>query len=147
MAEVTRLLTIAAPREAVWAVLADFDRIVDWAHDVDHSCLLTDRASGVGAVRRIQQGANTVTETVVDWDEPTRLAYRIDGLPPLFRRVVNRWDLAEDEDGTQACLTVEVVPVRPPATVVAWLAARMVGGVIARMLDNLLAEVVRGGGW
>ena len=47
MAEVTRSLTIAAPRKAVWAVLADFDRIVDWAHDVDHSCLLTDRTSGV----------------------------------------------------------------------------------------------------
>ena len=141
MAEVTRSLTIAAPRKAVWAVLADFDRIVDWAHDVDHSCLLTDRASGVGAVRRVQQGANTVTETVVDWDEPIRLAYRIDGLPPLFRQVINRWDLAEDEDGTQASLTVEVVPVRPPATVVAWLAARVVGRVNARMLSNLQAQV------
>jgi uncharacterized protein YndB with AHSA1/START domain len=141
MAEVTRSLTIAAPRKAVWAVLADFDRIVDWAHDVDHSCLLTDRASEVGAVRRIQQGANTVTETVVDWDEPIRLTYRIDGLPPLFRQVINRWDLAEDEDGTQVCLTVEVVPVRPLAAVVARLAARMVGRVNARMLDDLQAEV------
>ena len=141
MVEVTRSLTIAAPRNAVWTALADFDRIVDWAHDVDHSCLLPDRASGVGAVRRVQQGANTVTETVVDWDEPIRLAYRIDGLPPLFRQVINRWDLAEDEDGTQASLTVEVVPVRPPATVVAWLAARVVGRVNARMLSSLQAQV------
>ena len=141
MAEVTRSLTIAAPRESIWVVLADFDRIVDWAHDVDHSCLLTDRASGVGAVRRIQQGANTVTETVVDWDEPTRLAYRIDGLPPLFRRVINRWDLVEGEYGTRASLTVEVVPVRPPATVVARLAAWMVGRVNARMLSNLQTQV------
>ena len=141
MAEVTRSLTIAAPREAVWAVLADFDRIVDWAHDVDHSCLLTDQASGVGAVRRVQQGANTVTETVVDWDEPVRLAYRIDGLPPLFRRVTNRWDLADDGDGTRASLTVEVVPVRLPSTVVARLAARMVGRVNARMLSDLQTQV------
>ena len=141
MAEVTRSLTIAATRNAVWTALADFDRIVDWAHDVDHSCLLTDRASGVGAVRRVQQGANSFTETVIDWDEPIRLAYRIDGLPPLFRQVINRWDLAEDEDGTQASLTVEVVPVRPPATVVAWLAARVVGRVNARMLSNLQAQV------
>ena len=141
MAEVTRSLTIAAPRKTVWAVLADFDRIVDWAHDVDHSCLLTDRASGVGAVRRIQQGANTVTETVVDWDEPIRLAYQIDGLPPLFRQVINRWDLADDEDGARVSLTVEVVPVRSPAAVVARLAARMVGRVNARMLSNLQTQV------
>ena len=141
MAEVTRSLTVVAPRKAVWTVLADFDRIVDWAHDVDHSCLLTDRTSGVGVVRRIQQGANTVTETVVDWDEPIRLAYQIDGLPPLFRRVINRWDLADDEDGTQASLTVEVVPVRSPAAVVARLAARMVGRVNARRLSNLQTQV------
>ena len=141
MTEVTRSLTIAAPRKTVWAVLADFDRIVDWAYDVDHSCLLTDRASGVGAVRRIQQGATTVTETVIDWDEPIRLAYRIDGLPPLFRRVINRWDLAEGENGTRASLTVEVVPVRLPATVGARLAAWMVGRVNARMLSDLQAQV------
>ena len=141
MAEVTRSLTIAAPRKTVWAVLADFDRIVDWAHDVDHSCLLTDRASGVGAARRVQQGANTVTETVVDWDEPIRLAYQIDGLPPLFRQVINRWDLADDEDGARVSLTVEVVPVRSPAAVVARLAARMVGRVNARMLSNLQTQV------
>ena len=141
MAEVTRSLTIAATRNAVWTALADFDRIVDWAHDVDHSCLLTDRASGVGAVRRVQQGANSFTETVIDWDEPIRLAYRIDGLPPLFRQVINRWDLAEDEDGARVSLTVEVVPVRPPATVVARLAAWMVGRVNARMLSNLQAQV------
>ena len=141
MAEVTRSLTIAASRKAVWAVLADFDRIVDWAHDVDHSCLLTDRASGVGAVRRIQQGANAVTETVVDWDEPIRLAYRIGGLPPLFRQVINRWDLADDEDGVRVSLTVEVVPVRSPAAVVARLAARKVGRVNARMLSNLQTQV------
>jgi len=141
MAEVTRSLTIAAPRKAIWAVLADFDRIVDWAHDVDHSCLLTDRAFGVGAVRRIQQGPNTVTETVVDWDEPTRLAYRIDGLPPLFRQVINRWDLAEDEDGARVSLTVEVVPIRSPATVVAWLAARVAGRLNARFLSNLQTQV------
>ena len=141
MAEVTRSLTIAAPRKTVWAVLADFDRIVDWAHDVDHSCLLTDRASGVGAVRRVQQGANTVTETVVDWDEAIRLAYRIDSLPPLFRQVINRWELAEDEDGARVSLTVEVVPIRLPATVVAWLAARMAGRVNARMLSDLQTQV------
>ena len=143
----TRSLTIAAPQKAVWAVLADFDRIVDWAHDVDHSCLLTDRASGVGAVRRIQQGANAVTETVVDWDEPIRLAYRIDGLPPLFRWVINRWDLADDEDGTRVSLTVEVVPVRPLVTVAARLATRVVGRVNARMLYNLQAQVEGNQGW
>ena len=81
---------------------------------------------------------------MIDWDEPIRLAYRIDGLPPLFRRVINRWDLAEGENGTRASLTVEVVPARPPATVVARLAARMIGRVNTRMLSNLQAQVEGG---
>ena len=55
--------------------------------------------------------------------------------------MTNRWDLAEDEDCARVSLTVEVVPIRPPATVVAWLAARMAGRVNARMLSNLQAQV------
>lgn len=146
MAERTQSLTITASREAVWAVLADFDRIVDWAHNVEHSCLLTDQDSGVGTVRRVQQGANALTETVIDWDEPTCLAYKIGGLPPIFRRVINRWALIEEKGDTRVCLTVEVVPVQPPAAVVARVVARVVGRVNARMLDNLRAEVEGGHG-
>jgi len=32
-----RVATIGAPPEAVWATLADFDAISEWAGNVDHS--------------------------------------------------------------------------------------------------------------
>ena len=44
-----RTRTIARPPEEVWAVLADFGAIADWADNVDHSCLL-------GAGRRPDRG-------------------------------------------------------------------------------------------
>ena len=43
-------------------MLADFGVFSASALDVDHSCLLTDQAGGVGAVRRIQTGRATVGE-------------------------------------------------------------------------------------
>ena len=41
---------IDAPPDRVWKLLADYGAIASWAPNVDHSCLLTDRADGVGAV-------------------------------------------------------------------------------------------------
>ncbi|MEE2768691.1 MAG: SRPBCC family protein [Actinomycetota bacterium] len=141
MAEVTKSVTLDARREAVWATLTAFDRIAEWAEDVDHSSLLTDQASGVGTTRRIQQGANAITETIVNWQEPTCLAYRVDGLPPIFRQVINQWDLTEEGERTQANLTVQVTATRPPAAIAAQIVARAIGRVNARILDGLQVEM------
>ena len=143
MAEITKSVTLDARREAVWATLTAFDRIAEWAEDVDHSSLLTDQASGVGTTRRIQQGANAITETIVNWQEPTCLAYRVDGLPPIFRQVINQWDLTEEGERTQANLTVQVTAARPPAAIAAQIVARVIGRVNARILNGLQAEMGR----
>ena len=141
MVEITKSVTLNARRETVWATLAAFDRIAEWAEDVDHSSLLTDQISGVGTTRRIQQGANAITETIVKWQEPTCLAYRVDGLPPIFRQVINQWDLIEKGKRTQANLTVQVTAARPPAAIAAQIVARAIGRVNARILNGLQAEM------
>ena len=67
---------IDAPPDRVWDVLADYGAIASWAPNVDHSCLLTERADGVGAVRghdaealadRAQQAAAAAVVGVLAW--------------------------------------------------------------------------------
>ena len=143
MAEITKSVTLNAQREAVWATLIAFDRIAEWAEDVDHSSMLTCQTSGVGTTRRIQQGTNAITETIVTWEERICLAYRVDGLPLIFRRVTNQWDLTEKGEGTQVNLTVQVMAARPPAAIAAKIVARAIGRVNARILNGLQTEMER----
>lgn len=95
---------------AIWAALADFGRIVDWAPNVSHSVLTTEQAEGIGTARRVQVGRQALIETVTIWEPERSLAYAIDGLPPLVAGVTNRWDLAADLDGTFVTLTSIIDP-------------------------------------
>lgn len=148
MTTVTRSRTIARPRSEVWAALADFAAIGDWAPDVDHSCLLrngdggdSDSGDGVavalGTERRIQTGRTTLVERVITAEDPGVLAYTIEGLPPVVRSVTNEWRLTDEgASGTVAVLTstVDCGP-RPPQQLV----ARLVGRRLARASDSMLA--------
>ena len=93
MVEVVEESIIARSPEVVWAALADFGSISRWAPNVDHSCLTTEQRDGVGAGRRVQVGRQAVLEHIVDWEPARRLAYAIDGLPPVVRSVTNTWTL------------------------------------------------------
>ena len=140
MADAVRSRTVAASPAEVWAVLSDFAGISSWAPNVDHSCLLSDQLAGVGAVRRIQTGRVTVVERVVDWAEVDRLAYRIEGLPPAIKSVINAWELEPDGDGCRVTLTTSVdVGPRPPQQLVARGIGRRLAGVSDQMLDGLAA--------
>ena len=143
MAKVSRTTTVRVRRELVWAYLSDFGHIAEWVRSIDHSCLLTDQSSGVGVVRRVQQGPRVVTETIVEWSEPERLSYQIEGFPSLFRQVFNIWDLVDEMDLTRVTLTAEVVPVGLPVAALAWLAAWRIGGMNTRILDGLKSELER----
>lgn len=77
-------------------------------------------------------------ETVIEWEPPHRLAYTLDGLPPLADRVVNRWDLAADPgdpDRTVATLTTEVEPARGPR---GRIGVRILGRVLGKAADDLV---------
>lgn len=138
MIERTQKRQLGHPAEGVWAALADFGAIAAWAPDVEHSCLLSDLTGGVGATRRVQLGRTTLVERVTEWDEPTALAYAIDGLPPLLGSVVNRWRIAPADACVLASITTEITPgPRPPHRIVARAALRRFAAAADSMLAGL----------
>lgn len=136
MTTVEREGVIGAPVDRVWDVLGDFGAIASWAPNVDHSCLLTDRSDGVGAVRRIQTGRTTLREAVETWEPSASLSYRIIGLPPVVRSVTNTWRLDGSGDSTTVTLTSEIdCGPRPPQQVI----ARVVGRRLAAASEEMIA--------
>ena len=105
---------IDAPLPDVWAVLADFGRLAEWAASVDHSESLTVPPVVVGSVRRVQVGRRVLLETITIWEPDSTLAYSIEGLPPVVGAVSNEWTLAAEETGTTATLTASVAPAPRP---------------------------------
>lgn len=144
MVEVTNETNVAAPVEAVWAVLADFDRLASWAQEIDHSCQLSERSDGVGTERRVQVKSNVVLERVTVWQPEERLAYEIVGLPNVVSSVVNEWTLKPDGNRTRLALTAKVEPgPKPPMKLVARLLAKQMGSVNQRLLRDLAAAATR----
>ncbi len=133
-----RVATIGAPPEAVWATLADFDAISEWAGNVDHSSSTTEATEGVGTARRVQAGRIVLIETVTVWEAPSTLAYTLDGLPPLARTVTNRWDLAAaagDAGATAVTFTTTIEPLGGPR---GRIGQRILGRVLGKAADDLV---------
>ena len=143
MIAVTRSRTVGGDLTRVWDVLADFGAISTWASNVDHSCLLVDPGVGDdldGATRRIQTGRTALVERIVDWSPPARLAYRIEGLPPVLRSVVNEWRLTSPgtPNSTYVALVTQVdCGPRPPQQLIARAAGRSLARASDKMLDGL----------
>ena len=145
MTAIERTTTIDASPEAIWAILADFGAISRWAPNVDHSWALAE--PGDGAARRIQAGRLTVIEHVIKWQPPSTLAYTIEGLPPVVRRVVNEWALSAGGDSTSASsstvtltTTVDAGP-RPAQRLIARIVAKRLGAASDQMLAGLAAHL------
>lgn len=133
-----RTRTIPAPTDQVWATLAALDRISRWAPKVDHSSYTTTQTEGVGAARRVQAGRIVLIETVIEWEPTTRLAYTLDGLPPLAKRVVNQWDLVADPADaarTVATLTTHLEPASGPR---GRIGTKVLGRVLTKASDSML---------
>jgi len=138
MKTVERTGVIEAPPGRVWDVLADYGAIASWAPNVDHSCLLTECADGVGAVRRIQTGRTTLREVVKTWEPSASLSYRIIGLPPIVRSVTNTWRLAGSGDTTTVTLTSQIdCGPRPPQQAIARVVGRRLSTASEQMIAGL----------
>jgi len=146
---VTRSRTVGGDLTRVWDVLADFGAISTWASNVDHSCLLVDPGVGDdldGVTRRIQTGRTVLVERIVDWSPPARLAYRIEGLPPVLRSVVNEWRLVPNPTAPARRTSVTLIShvdagPRPPQQVIARVVGRRLAAASDEMLDGLAADL------
>ena len=141
MATKSNSLIVSASKEEIWNVLSEFDQIVNWAENVDHSCFHSEQKIGVGTTRRIQQGPNVVLETVTCWEEPVNLSYQIEGLPPVFKKVTNSWKLFDEGSKTRVELSVHILPVRPPAEIAARILSRFFSRLNKQMLTGLKNQV------
>ncbi|WAJ43554.1 SRPBCC family protein [Mycobacterium sp. Aquia_216] len=143
MADIQRTRLIAARVQEVWDVLADFGAISSWADDVDHSCILFSGAGGapVGTTRRVQVKRDTLVERITAFDPPHVLAYDIEGLPRLLRRVANRWTLAAGTGDSAVVTLTSTVEIGPRPT--QELAERLVCRVAVRLSDSLLAGLAK----
>jgi uncharacterized protein YndB with AHSA1/START domain len=144
MIAVERTRMIEAPIDAVWAVLAEFDRLAEWADNADHTCWLDEpRPDGemIGRARRVQAGRMVLIETITAWEPPRRLMYDLAGLPPVVKSAANEWRLVPDADDDARTVVTLVSHVdcgpRPPQQLVARAVARRLGAASDTMLTGL----------
>jgi hypothetical protein len=142
VAEINRSRTIAASPSEIWLVLGDFSSISEWADFVDHSCLLSPAADGVGVgtTRRIQFGRDTLVERIIEFDPQRALTYDVKGFPRQLS-ICNRWTLTSTAgDSTVVTLTNTVDIGSGPLK---RLAERIVARFGAKQLDALLDGLVK----
>lgn len=105
---VSRILD--APRESVWAILADVGNISSWNSGVKTSYLTGNESEGVGATRHCDLSpAGALEETVVEWVENERMVVRVDSakLLPIKTGMVTFSLLHGGEGKTKVDLTYD----------------------------------------
>lgn len=137
MSSIRRTATVGLPPEAVWEVLADFGAISGWVPMIQHSCLLSEQTDGVGTVRRVQIARQTLVERVAVWEPPSRLAYTIEGLPPMVGSARTTWNVTPTPSGADIVITTRIETGRNPAKML----------IARRVLDrmSLAAELMLAG--
>ena len=80
--EVTAQVEIEAPRDAVWAVVSDPERLPEWFEEFESAHQESEGPPGVGTVTRytLRQGHRSGTAEVTEWEPGAKLSW--DG-PPL----------------------------------------------------------------
>ena len=111
VASIDRSRAVAAEPKEVWAVLADFGSISEWADNIDHSCILNNGSEPVGTTRRVQIGRTALVERITEFDPTWALAYDVEGLPKRLHRFTNRWTLRRVQDGNTVVTLTSTVEI------------------------------------
>ncbi len=102
MPRFTEQVHIDAPKDQVWATLADIGSIYKWNPGVTKSYSTSDATQGEGATRHcdLEGGSNYLDERAFDWKEGEGFKIDIyDTNMPLKRNVVH-FTVEADGDGT-----------------------------------------------
>jgi len=131
--EVSR--SIAAPREKIWALLANHEGMKKWApvREVIRRCAGAPDPDGVGAIRTVRASGMAVDERITAFKPGERLEYTlVEGAP--IRDDAAEIVLTPDGDGTRVVWSVHFRPLVPGT---GWLLARVLRGGLERSLDGL----------
>jgi uncharacterized protein YndB with AHSA1/START domain len=111
MRTVTVNRDIAAPRSAVWAVLADFANIADWNSGVKASVDTGAGTQGLGAKRHCDLSLGGLDETITDWQPEEKMVVDIHSVQKLpMRSAMATFTLGEGESVTPTEIRYEYTP-------------------------------------
>lgn len=142
MPVVKRVVTIDAPRERVWAVLADIGSVSEWNPVVTHSVDTSgsEGAAGLGSGRHCELPGSmgAIDEVVTDWNELTAMEFDVRGAR-MMRDMRGRFELADAAGGTEVEMTSDFRMAFGPlgALMAATMGKRMLAGNMERTLEGL----------
>lgn len=108
---INRQVKINAPKEKVWAALADFGNVQVMSPNIAKSYSTSDAPNGVGATRHCDftaMGA-TVEEKIVEWNEGDSMRIHLYDTKnmPMIRDIQAHFGLTESEGTTSLTATFE----------------------------------------
>jgi hypothetical protein len=128
---------LAAPRDAVFAAIADPATWPAWFPNVTGASYPSGPPYGVGTLREARVGGTWWLEELIAWDEDVRWAYTVTrSSVPLARAQVESFELADAAAGTRARWTLAFEP-RLLLRLGVPAAPRVIGGVFRRAMRNL----------
>jgi hypothetical protein len=137
---------IAAPLDACWAVVTDFDRYAEWANDIKSVTVLERDSQGRGTHVTFRAGAfgrSTSYTLAYDYsDAPHRLAW-VQAAGDITARLDGDYRFTEGDGGTEVTYNLLVeLKVPLPGFVKQRAAARIIGTA----LRELKSRIEGGGG-
>lgn len=131
---------IAASRDSVWDVFADFPNLADHWDGLKASRSIGDQTHGVGARREVDLvPMGTLVETITTWEEGRTMATtnQPSALVP-FKHAESRLTLEPDGDGTAITFDYRYVPRGGP---VGQLTGPVIDMMLRRNFQSMLASV------
>jgi uncharacterized protein YndB with AHSA1/START domain len=135
MIEFTLTRTTTAPIETVFDAITNHRGIADSVWAVRRSTLDregTPAPNGVGAIRRLEAVGPTIVEEIIDYQRPTRYAYKMLSGAPV-RDHVGTVELREAGTGTTVSWHLRSTPKIPG---VDWLLSPLLKRIIGELLKG-----------
>jgi uncharacterized protein YndB with AHSA1/START domain len=135
MIEFTLTRTTTAPIETVFDALTNHRGIADYVWAVRRSTLDREGVpapNGVGAVRRLEVVGPPIVEEIIDYQRPTRYAYKMLSGAPV-RDHVGTVELREAGTGTEVSWHLRSTPKIPGGN---WLLSVVLHRVIGELLKG-----------
>ena len=141
--EFTLKRTTTAPIETVFDSLTNHRGIADYVWAVRRSTLDREGVpapNGVGAVRRIEAVGPPIVEEIIDYQRPSRYAYKMLSGAPV-RDHVGTVELREAGSGTEVSWHLRSTPTIPGSN---WLLSAVLHRVIGELLKGAVNAAERG---
>jgi uncharacterized protein YndB with AHSA1/START domain len=136
MIEFTLTRTSTAPIETVFDALTDHRRFANYVWPIRRSTLDregTPAPNGVGAVRRLEIAGPPLVEEIIDFQRPSRYAYKLVSGAPV-RDHVGTIELRENGTGTEVTWHLRSTPTIPG-----------LGPLLTPVLKTALGQLLSGG--